>query len=529
MTESGEKRGPLQKRWLVLAAVVVLALIFLIPFIREGGARVDTSVEVETETAFVGDIRETAQGSAVIEAAQSSPVQAQYDGQIASVAVEEGDLVEPGDLLATYDVDELEEQIGQLVDELDQLDAQMAGEDRAGSFDIVAETDSLVKAVYARRGDVAASVVEASGSLMLLSTDGLLRTEVSLEGGNELAAGDAVLVTIGDAREEGTVLEADEETGAVTVTFADRPEYPLDAETIVTGLDGTELGRGTVTANRPCLIQADACIIAQVEVEAGSYVEAGDLLFHCIDTTYGVEYMALLERRVKLVNELLELQAFQGNPVLLAEERGVVSDLSVQPGDSVAAEEHLCGLTATDAFTVRVEILARDIEQVQPGQQVELVFDGHPDQTYLGRVERRSAKGEAVGSLTVYPVTVSLEEAEGLEVELSGQATIVLDSESDALLVPAVAVQTREDGSQVVEIRYGDGLTRVNRVETGLRNDEYVQILRGVEEGEAVVVASRRVETKVFSFFRFEWVIGQEEEPLEPASESAAGSGETAE
>lgn len=529
MTESGEKRGPLQKRWLVLAAVVVLALIFLIPFIREGGARVDTSVEVETETAFVGDIRETAQGSAVIKAAQSSPVQAQYSGRIASVAVEEGDLVEPGDLLATYDTEELEEQIVQLVDELDQLDTQIAEEDRAGSFDIVAETDSLVKAVYAQRGDVAASVVETSGSLMLLSTDGLLRTKLSLEAGNELAVGDAVWVDIGDAREEGAVLEADEETGVVTVTFADRPEYPLEAETVVTGLDGTELGRGTAAANRPCLIQADACIISRVEAEAGSYVAAGDPLFHCIDTTYGVEYMALLEQRVKLVNELLELQAFQENPVLLAEERGVVSDLSVQPGDSVAEEDQLCSLTATDAFTVRVEILARDIEQVQPGQQVELVFDRYPDQTYLGQVERRSAKSETVGALTVYPVTVSLEGAEGLETGLSGQATIILDSESDALLVPAVAVQTQEDGSQVVEIRYGDGLTRVSRVETGLCNDEYVQILRGVEEGDQVVVASKMVETKVFSFFRFEWVIGQEEEPLEPASEAASASGETAE
>ena len=48
MTEPEQKHSPLQKRWLVLTAVVVLALIFLIPFIREGGARVDTTVMVDT-------------------------------------------------------------------------------------------------------------------------------------------------------------------------------------------------------------------------------------------------------------------------------------------------------------------------------------------------------------------------------------------------------------------------------------------------------------------------------------------------
>ncbi|MEE3395575.1 MAG: biotin/lipoyl-binding protein, partial [Candidatus Onthomonas sp.] len=170
MPESGEKRGPLQKRWLVLGGLILLAGIFLIPFIQEGGARVDTSVEVETEPAVTGSIRETAEGAGVVVNAASVTVNAVYGGQFAEVAVENGDLVEPGDLLARYDTEELETQIEALLTELDDLDEQIGQSDQGLTYEIQAEVGGLVKTVNARRGGVT-----GEGPLVVLSADGLLR------------------------------------------------------------------------------------------------------------------------------------------------------------------------------------------------------------------------------------------------------------------------------------------------------------------------------------------------------------------
>ncbi|MGM9538134.1 MAG: HlyD family efflux transporter periplasmic adaptor subunit [Candidatus Onthomonas sp.] len=514
MTEPGQKRSPLQKRWLVLAAVVVLALIFLIPFIQEGGARVDTTVMVDTETAFVGEIQETAQGRGQIDSAESTPVQAQYAGKLATVTVEEGDVVEQGDILAVYDTKNLEEQMNELLDELDELDAQIAQADKSGSSYITAEVSGLVKSIHAKRGDVVTNVVETQGGLMEISTDGRLRVTVTLPKDTDLAVGDLVTVQIGEQSEEGVVvhLESQESRTVARITFDDSPDYALGETVQVSSEAGDSLGSGIVGANSPYLVRGDYGIISKVNVEIGDAVEEGDILFTRIEAEYNAEYLDLLDQRMDLIGQLFSLQEFTKDPLLLSESRGIVADLTLEAGDQVEAGDKVCRLISTDNFTLSVDIVETDIGRVQPGQRVQLQFDAFEDVTYWGRVEKISSLGKQVGGLTAYTVTISLKGAEGLKVAMNADATIILASASDALLVPVRAVQIQEDGSEAVEISYGDGLTRVCKVETGLRNEDYVQILSGVQEGDEVVVASRVVETKVFSLFSFEWVIDQDEE-----------------
>ncbi len=524
MTEPEQKHSPLQKRWLVLTAVVVLALIFLIPFIREGGARVDTTVMVDTETAFVGEIQETAQGRGQIDSAQSTPVRTQYAGKIATVAVEEGDVVEQGDILAVYDTDELEEQVNELLDELDELDSQIAQADKSGSSYITAEVSGLVKSISAKRGDVVTNVVERQGGLMEISTDGRLKVELALPADTGLAVGELVAVQIGAQSEEGVVVRLEEREDQILaqITFDDSPDYALGETAQVSDEAGDSLGSGTVASNSPYLVRGDYGIISKVDVEVGDAVEEGDTLFTRIEAEYNAEYLDLLDQRMGLIDRLFDLQEFMKDPLLLADGHGIVSELQLEEGKTVEAEDKACSLISTDTFTLSVDIAETDIGRVRTGQRVQLKFDAFSDAIYWGRVEKVSSLGKQVGGLTAYAVTISLKGAEGLKVAMSADATIILASAGDALLVPVRAVQTQEDGSEAVEISYGDGLTRVCKVETGLRNEDYVQILSGVQEGEEVVVASRVVETKVFSLFNYEWVIDQDEEPEAPDSGAAS-------
>lgn len=523
MTEPGQKGSPLQKRWLVLAAVVVLALIFLIPFIREGGARVDTNVVVETKTAFIGDIQETTQGRGQIDSAQSTLVQAEYTGKIATVAVEEGDEVKQGDILAVYDAEDLSDQIDQLLDELDELDAQIAQADKSGSSYITSEVSGLVKSISAKRGDVVSNVVETRGGLMEISTDGRLKVTLTLPEDAAVEVGDLVTVRLDEeTEEEGVVVQLEDQDEGTTavVTFDDSPDYALDETVQVIGNDETLLGSGEIAANSPYLVRGDYGIISRVEVEVGDSVSEGDVLFTRIEAEYNAEYLDLLDQRMGMIDQLFALQEFLKNPLLLAGGYGIVADLTLQEGETIEAGETACSLISTDSFTLSVDIAEKDIARVQVGQRVRLKFDAFEDITYWGRVEKISSLGKSVGNLTTYAVTISLNGAEGLKVAMSADATIILDSATDTLLVPIEAVQTKEDGSQVVEISYGDGLTKVCRVEVGLQNGTYAQVLSGVHEGDEVVVSSRVVETKVFSLFNFEWIIDQEEEPLEVASEA---------
>ena len=512
MPESEKKRGPLQKRWLILGGVIVLALIFLIPFIREGGARVDTSVEVETERAFTGSIRETAEGRGEIVNADSETVTAEYAGRFAMIAVQNGDLVEEGDLIALYDTDELDVQIDGIMNEIDDLDTQIAQSDQGSTYEIRAESAGLVKSVSAHRGGMT-----GEDALMVLSADGLLRVEFAPKPGTELPEDGAVTVRLGEAEEPGTVLPQDDgETGKVIVTFDDGPDYLPGTSAAVIDADGNELGGGAVEINAPYEVKTEeSSIVSQVSVQPGDRVEEGDLLLTCIDADLNEAYLALLDRRVERIDALFDLQAYKEEPQLVAQARGVVTGLEFQPGDPIEVGQKVCRLVATDTFTVRADIPESQIDRVKEGQTVELVFDDAPETVYKGQVALIFPRRQFKYGQTVHGITIHLENAEGLQIGMEAGATVILDSAEDAVLVPLQAVQVKEDGSETVDLYYGDGLTRTHTVETGLRDEKNVQILRGVEPGEDVVVASHVVETKVYSFFSLEWVVEQEEGPSE--------------
>ncbi|MCC8129376.1 MAG: HlyD family efflux transporter periplasmic adaptor subunit [Clostridiales bacterium] len=514
MTESGKKRPALQKRWLVLGTIILVALIFLIPFIQDGGARADTSVEVETETAVIGTIRETVSASGSVQSADSEPVTAQYSGVISSVEVSEGDVVEAGDVLATYDTDDLTEQIVALLEQIEALDAQLSETEQGGSDQLTAETAGLVKAIYAERGELAGEVTASYGGLLELSTDGLLRVELTLTEDADLQAGDAVTVTLEDEKIEGTVDTVDTETGVAVVTFPDSSDRPIGGTASVTGADETELGSGTVASNSPALVAWESGMVSAIQVEVGDEVAEGDPLIRCVDETYDESWLTLTEQRETLAAEVYQLRQFRERPELTSEFSGVVTDLTLTAGGTVEAESQVCAITSTSSFQIGLEVSQQEAEQIQIGQTAELTFVNEADEVdtiYTGLVAEITDGEENSDGETVCTVTVSLENAQGLQVGDTCDAVIVLDEAENAILVPVQALTIQSDGTRSVEIAYGDGLTSVVTVEVGLTSQDQVQILRGVEEGDEVVVASRVTETTVFTFFNHEWVIDQSE------------------
>ncbi|MGB9880536.1 MAG: hypothetical protein ACPLRM_07220, partial [Anaerolineae bacterium] len=56
----------------------------------------------------------------------------------------------------------------------------------------------------------------------------------------------------------------------------------------------------------------------------------------------------------------------------------------------------------------------------------------------------------------------------------------------NALLLPVLALQQSEDG-YVVMVQEANGTTTATRVEVGLSDGTYVEILRGLNEGDRVV------------------------------------------
>jgi len=164
---------------------------------------------------------------------------------------------------------------------------------------------------------------------------------------------------------------------------------------------------------------------------------------------------------------------------------GVVAQLLVEPGEFVGPGAPLVVIEDMEEVLVVVEVADRDVVRLRPLQVIEATSDAFPGRIFQGVVER-------VGSVA-NPVTRGFEVEARIgnpEGELrSGMITtirIVLDKRR-CLVVPARALlDDRESEARVLVV--SDGTARSVLVGIGRRQDRDVEVLRGLVEGDEVVV-----------------------------------------
>ncbi len=145
-------------------------------------------------------------------------------------------------------------------------------------------------------------------------------------------------------------------------------------------------------------------------------------------------------------------------------------------------------------FTLDIDEL--DIAKIQIGQKVSIDADALPEESFVGEVTNIAAEGESENGVTTYEVEVTIAEPGELKSGMNVNAEIAVQSKKDVLYVPIDAVQ-KNNNKNVVFV-YKENLTKENtvkdanqmkqmkEVEIGISNEEYIEIISGVEEGEIV-------------------------------------------
>ena len=135
-----------------------------------------------------------------------------------------------------------------------------------------------------------------------------------------------------------------------------------------------------------------------------------------------------------------------------------------------------------------------DIDNVAVGQVVNITSDAKDGQTFTGVVTKVSVVGTTSGGTTTYPVTVRIDDIEGLRPGMNVDAEIVLSSADDVLAIPSLAVNrgntvliTADSPSAVnaLDQEAPEGYVYVS-VETGVSDDSYIEITSGLQDGDTV-------------------------------------------
>ncbi len=174
---------------------------------------------------------------------------------------------------------------------------------------------------------------------------------------------------------------------------------------------------------------------------------------------------------------------------------GMVSDLDVYVGNVISGAGSFSNGTTlmkvNDMRNLRVEADLNEIEanKIDVDSEAVLTFDSLPGTTFNGKVDYLSPFGvqdSSTSTLYKFPVRVKFQAGERLiRPGISSNISILIARAENVVSVPASAVFI-EDSTRYVFLKLGEHRFERRVVEVGIGNLNFIEIKKGVQEGDEV-------------------------------------------
>ena len=508
--------GFVKKNWKWLVPVVCIAALGGWFVLRPGKAQ-DTNVDINYVQVSPSkrDISNTLSGTGTLNPANTYNVKSLVAGKVLTSTIEEGDIVEEGDVLYTVDSSDAATKVEQASIALQQ--AQRSYDKTADRQNVRAEVAGVVSSLKVAKGDEVTSgqevaVIRDSSRMTLqlefpaadAATFAVGQTaEVTLDGTFETLTGTVTAVTGTDALSTGNLLTR-------TVTIAVRNAGGLTtaqaATATINGVSCIAAKNFEYQAERT-LTTLTAGTVTAINVKEGGTVNKDDIVLQISgeDLTEAVQSAAESLRSAEL--NMDNLQEAMNNYTITSPISGTVIEKNAKTGDALASGADLCTIYDLSYLVMVINVDELQVSSLSVGQSVQVTADAVPDKTYTGTVTRVSMKGNSSGGTTTYPVTVRIDEIDGLRPGMNANAEIVVAEAKNTLSVPNAAVVrggyvlVTEDSPSAVNADPGmiapDGYVYVP-VKTGVSDDNYTQIISGVTGNDTVAYDSASVSSDTY-------------------------------
>ncbi len=147
-------------------------------------------------------------------------------------------------------------------------------------------------------------------------------------------------------------------------------------------------------------------------------------------------------------------------------------------------------LTDVNLLEVKVGFTETDAPNVHVGQAATITLDALPNQTFTGHVIELDTDSTLVSNVVTYYAVISFDtRPTGVKPGMTASVNVVLQNVNDAITLPTSAVSTTGT-TETVTVKAKDGTVSSKLITIGLRGDNAVQIISGLNVGDQVVETS---------------------------------------
>ncbi|WP_377296763.1 efflux RND transporter periplasmic adaptor subunit [Rhizobium sp. SGZ-381] len=166
---------------------------------------------------------------------------------------------------------------------------------------------------------------------------------------------------------------------------------------------------------------------------------------------------------------------------------GIVTAVSAEAGQVVAAGSSVVTVAADGAKEVEIAVPEVDISEFKPGKAVKASFWSNSGLSLTGTV--REIAGSASSTSRTFAVRVSLPDDPQLRLGMTATVTATTEGATPAYVLPLSAL-AKQDGKPVVWVfDQASGAVHVREVTVGGFSDDGVRVTGGIAKGDVVVAA----------------------------------------
>lgn len=228
--------------------------------------------------------------------------------------------------------------------------------------------------------------------------------------------------------------------------------------------------------------------IESILVKEGQKVTAGTTLAWMSST----ERAALLDAARGQGEEKLKYWQEAYKPIaLLAPIDAEVIVATTQPGQTVTTLDAV--IVLSDVLIGRAQVDETDIRKIKLGQKAQIILDAYPDTQINATVEHMYYESQTVNNVTIYDVDLIPQNIpDFFRSGMNTTINFIQNSKDDILLVPVEAVYRDKEESFVLVKKEGQKDLVQQRVEVGISDDKFIEIISGVKEKDIVALKNKK-------------------------------------
>lgn len=515
---------------IVVAALVVVAIVGVVYSYNEGRKQIEALANLklyQTMGVTRGDIERTVNAVGSVSSQEVTNIVMDWGGKAQQVNFEVGDMVNEGDVLALVVNEDLDSQVKAARNSLRQQEISLEKQKDSLTRSITAPISGRIKELKAVTGEDASTVGATFGQLCWISPDGMMT--LNFKPAYEFKVGDTLEVRTENGVRYAAQISKVTAAGSDLDIFDDLYLQDGDYVTVHYRGEDSKLGDGYITIKNGKKVTGSGKI-NDVLVSDNQFVARGDDLF-LLDTadaqlSFEAQNLSVSDARIKLA----DLAKDMDKSAVPSPMSGVVSAISLTEGALVTNGTTVATIQDVSKLQTTVLVDELDIPKVKVGQKAYVTIEALDDAVFEGVVSKISAIGTSNNSFASYPVTIEFDNPGQVMIGMSCEADIQVEFAGDVLMLPVdllsrdaegyyvniITSGLNEDGTPMAQetqipgaimdfnammttgVMSGSGpvtgipaesvTTEVRRVEVGMINENFAQIVSGLEEGDVIAV-----------------------------------------